>query len=493
MSEYKHGAYGELGESILREPSECAIVPVYVGTAPAHRTGGPVNEPVLVKTMAQARTVLGYDEDWASYTLCEAMHAHFAGDDPVGPIVLINVFNPEEFKAASDTTKAAVPGTIAGFVLADMGKAILSTIKVGAEAASLKYTARYDEATKKVRLVPKAGTVVPATSAISYRELGTVTLTEAKVIGAASDKGESTGVYAVDKVYQATGRVPFTLLAPGFSQIKAVREALVSASQRVNGHWYAHVRCDLPLNSAGTAVTVDTAAAIKASLGYTSEGECAHWPMGRRTKTERGAQVARVYHLSTLAAAAQMRLDRQNGDVPYESVDNKPLDIDGIVLDGGKSGLFGPETLNKYLTQHGIDSALYWGGIWRSWGSHTAAVLDGEAEDPRALYAANIRMLYYLINWFQARFGDEIGKPYTKNRGQSIRAETQAYLDALRGQGALVKGECALAMGDNPLTDVLAGAIHFDIATTNTPPLRSLGATLRFDETGLELIWPKEE
>lgn len=490
--EYRHGAYGQLGESLLRTPAEGAIVPVYIGTAPVHRTGGAINEPVLLKTFGQAKAALGYDEDWGSYTLCEAMHAHFAGSAPVGPIVMINVFDPEAFKEEEDTTKTDVAGTIAGFVLADMEKAILSTLMVGAEAADVKYTVRYDGDTKKVRLEPKAGVTMPVKATIKYRELDTVTLTEASVIGVPSDKGESTGIYAVDKVYQATERVPYTLAAPGWSQIKGVREALVTASRKINGHWYAHVRCDLPITSAGVEVAIDEVKATKGTLGYTSGGECLHWPKAKQTRMERGQKVERVYHLSTLAIAQQMRLDMANGNVPFESLDNKPLDMDGIVLHGAKSGLYGPETLNHYLTQHGIDSALYWGGTWRSWGSHTAAVTDGETDDPAELYAANVRMLYYLVNWFQARFGDEIGKPYTKNRGQSIRAEVQAYLDALRGQGALVKGGCELDMGDDPMSDVMAGRIRFNIAVTNTPPLRSLEATMRFDETGLELIWAEE-
>ena len=64
-----------------------------------------MNKPILVTDIAQARKALGYSEDWGKYTLCEAMHAHFELGG-VGPLVLINVLDPERHKAAQGGTRS---------------------------------------------------------------------------------------------------------------------------------------------------------------------------------------------------------------------------------------------------------------------------------------------------------------------------------------------------------------------------------------------------
>lgn len=492
MADYKHGAYGGLGASILRQPNVCTITPVYVGTAPAHQAQGGsarVNMPIKVATMEEATRLLGYSDDWASYTLCEAMYAHFANGEPVGPIVLINVFDPGAFKAATATTIAGVTFTRAGAVLTDMGAAILDTLEIPGKILGVDFAVQYDAAKETARITALPGKALPATATVSYFQMENVAVAASAVVGARSEVGDSTGVYAVEKAYQATGMIPYVLCAPGWSQNPAVHDAMIDAAQQISGHWYVQCMTDLPLSEdrAGTetGLTIEEVRGWKEANGYSSEFEATHWPMARRN--------GRVFHLSTLGAVAQMRLDYSNGDVPYESVDNKPLDADAAVLFGGKTAVFGPEVLNNHLTQYGIASLVYWGGTWRYWGAHTAAVAEAVAEDPRALYVANVRMLLYMTNWFQDHFKEEIGRPYTRNRAQSIQAECQAYLDALVGAGALVKGECRLDQGDDPMADVLAGALRFNLLVTNTPPLRSLEAILRYDQTGLELIFPDED
>ena len=67
-----------------------------MGTAPVHNIEGGaknVNRPILVNNMAEAKKYFGYSDDWASFTLCEAMSVHLDYKG-VGPLVLINVFDP---------------------------------------------------------------------------------------------------------------------------------------------------------------------------------------------------------------------------------------------------------------------------------------------------------------------------------------------------------------------------------------------------------------
>ena len=99
MSDYLHGAYGEWFANGNIPTAVGEGVVVAVGTAPVQNLSLKegedynVNKPVLVRNIAEAKRLFGYSDDWAKYTLCEAMH-HFFENKRVGPLVLINVLDP---------------------------------------------------------------------------------------------------------------------------------------------------------------------------------------------------------------------------------------------------------------------------------------------------------------------------------------------------------------------------------------------------------------
>ena len=100
MSDYLHGAYGQIQAVGTRAADTSRGAIVYIGTAPVNQVEGGaanVNKPIVVNNMAQARKLLGYSDDWASYTLCEAMKVHLE-QKGVGPIVCINVLDPTKHK-----------------------------------------------------------------------------------------------------------------------------------------------------------------------------------------------------------------------------------------------------------------------------------------------------------------------------------------------------------------------------------------------------------
>lgn len=79
---YKHGTYGEYADSIGAAPARSDTVAVYVGTAPVnlvpgYAEKGLVNKPIRISTYEGALGSLGYSSDWETFTLCEAIKAHF--------------------------------------------------------------------------------------------------------------------------------------------------------------------------------------------------------------------------------------------------------------------------------------------------------------------------------------------------------------------------------------------------------------------------------
>ncbi|RCX20881.1 phage tail sheath protein FI [Anaerobacterium chartisolvens] len=113
---YLHGVYGEqIPTQDSLPPSGVATLPVYVGTAPGAGVSGitVINKPVLVNSFDDAKGIVGYSDDWETYTLCEAVYAHFRNKlGPIGPIILINVLDPDIHTEENPATETDIVGGI---------------------------------------------------------------------------------------------------------------------------------------------------------------------------------------------------------------------------------------------------------------------------------------------------------------------------------------------------------------------------------------------
>ena len=111
MAEYLHGVYGRVQTEAVAGAEAAQNAFVYVGTAPVHMVSGGgenVNKPIVCRNFAQARAKLGYSDDWAHYTLCEAMQVHFLRKG-VGPVIFINVMDPGKHVKKDKQTKSLAP------------------------------------------------------------------------------------------------------------------------------------------------------------------------------------------------------------------------------------------------------------------------------------------------------------------------------------------------------------------------------------------------
>lgn len=125
MAEYLYGPYGEFADSIILSGEVAETVAVYIGTAPVNLVRGYadkelVDTPIQINNLTEAKNKIGYCGDTESFTLCEAVAAHFDSDsDSVGPIYVINALDPAKHKSEMSTSgqisfvrnKAEIPGT----------------------------------------------------------------------------------------------------------------------------------------------------------------------------------------------------------------------------------------------------------------------------------------------------------------------------------------------------------------------------------------------
>lgn len=483
MSDYLHGAYGQITESGSRVSDKSKSAFVYVGTAPVHNVVGGsayVNTPVLVNSIAEATRLLGYSDEWDKYTLCEAMHVHLE-EYGVGPLVLINVLDPAVHKKSEGGTKSLTPekGRV---VIADAQDIIIDTLAVEGKTAGTDYTISYDRRKKTITLTEMSTGALGANAlSISYSILDAAAVDADDVIGQTDGMGMNTGLYAIKNVYQMTGYIPSYLLAPGFSSNKTVNEAMCEVARKVNGHWNAWVLADLPLvNAESQGITIDGAYAFKKGNGFDKENEKVYFPLGEGVD-------GRKYHLSVLAAGSLNKLLLANDGVPYMTDSNTecPL-ICNIYLGASAAGrVYDDELINEKLNKNGIASAAYVGGRFVLWGAHCA---DYDQENAGEVNVAdtNRMMMYYLTNDFQHRRARDVDKPLTANDLRAMAAEEQARLDALVKVGALVTGEAFVSAERMARSDVFSGDYVMTFEISTTPLAKSLTADVVWTSKGYE-------
>lgn len=484
---YKYGVYGEIGADIINGVSRASTVAVYFGTAPVNLLqdySGKVNEPIRISNMNEARQLLGgqfsSSDKWTKYTLCEAIEAHFNNRiGNVGPIYVINVLDPATHQGEEETVQLTFANKKATVTADDI---IISTFAIEGKVLGTDYTLSYDTG-KGVLTVTDIGTTPMTSIQASYTPVDFDSIDADVVIGGKDTSGATTGIAALGKVYRKYNALPTYLAAPGWTETPAVYNALVSASQLINDHWYAFVFADIPV----TADTIDEAIEWKATNDYTSGASKVFWPKAEDNGT--------VYHLSTLALVEKMRVDISHNNVPFETCANKSIPASGLYISAGSAvvGFDRPDA--NLLAAAGITTGIFWEGDWRIWGDHTAAFVDGGSYQAREIFDTNMLMLYYIVNSFQRDWGSTIDQPMTVALRDTILNREQAKLDALVAVGALI-GSPTVEVVDGSTsaegTDRLLAGFEWQIATTVTPPLKSATMTVSYTDAGYAVLYGEE-
>lgn len=486
MAEYIHGAYGQVKAVGVKAAAKGPAF-VYFGTAPINTVEGGaknVNIPIVIRDFSDMKNKLGYSDDWAKYTLCEAAKVHLS-QKGVGPLIFINVLDTVKHKAsaAGSISMAPVNGiiTVAGAEDIILDSVVIKT-KDEEPVTKVKgrdYVISYSPDTKAItirEIVP--GGMGTAELAITYNSVDPTLVTNADVIGFTDGIGMNTGIYAVKNVYQLTGYIPSYMAAPGFSADKAVHDVLIENSMKINKHWDAIVFADIPIVSNGTPVTLDTAYTWKQTNNYNHENEKVYFPLIKGTDGV-------IYHLSVLAAANRQELLIEQDGIPYKTESNTACPIiENLYMGEAYTGrIFDDSIINDKLNQNGITSACYVGGRWAIWGP-SAADYDQNTADSVNVFDTARGMLYYISNDFQARRSIDVDKPMTANALKQIVSEEQARLDALVGIGALTYGEVVLNVSLDAQSDMINGDFVFLFNVTTTPLAKSLTAKVTWTADG---------
>ena len=477
--QYLHGSYGFLGDSRADVASKVSTLPVYFGTAPVHLLpdySGTINEPLLIHNRTEAVRKVGYSSDWSSFSLCEVIEAHFSNSiEPIGPVCFVNVFDPDTMRGTTEQTVSVT--LIGGRGTIPNDKIIFSSVTIDGKTLDTDYLLDYDTGTDAL-IVQSIGTGLTSPVDVKFYEADPSQVAAADVIGGQSVMGKYTGVSAVNLVYQRHNMVPTLLAAPGWDHIQAVAEEIAARSQKINGHWYAFGMTSLTGDK--DDATLQTIDAWKTANGYNEESAKCMWPFATKN--------GKIYHLSTIAVVRTMQTDAQNRGIPFETPSNKPIDIESLCHTDGTLIEFDKSQANE-LNAKGITTGIFWGGGWVLWGGHTQKYSYNSTNDVRCIFDPYMRMLYYVVNTFQLRYGDDVDKPMDRRLKDRILSDVQEWLDGLETVGALLYGKIRFEEEDNVTSDLIQGDFLFDIEVTATPPAKSITARVSYTDSGLSIYF----
>ena len=486
-NEYLHGVYGEQVPYSNDAIPAIGTVPGYIGTAPIQRlnTEGVagfdytpyINQPILIRRYRDVESRMGYSDDWAAFTLGEAVSAHFlAGDDPIGPIVCINMADPTKLEEEDTTTTVTLSGTAGNKtgLLADPLAAIENIAISGTSGALTKdtdYTMTYVDGGIQIHVTKEAFS--EATVTATYKQIDVTKETLSSTVFAAS-------LTALDVAEVKTGELVNVIAAPGWSHLPEYHQELIAkATDRLAKKWRTIAVSDIPSDS-----TVNTPAAArewKEENSYNSDLDKVLWPM---TKHD-----GQIYHLSTLAAVAMQTTDTDAEGVPYISASNKAINADATVLEDGTE-IFISEVTGNALNEVGITTTNVIRGEIRLWGPHMANYNFDNQEDilPEKLQDASIRMGMYLLNYLQYNYIDYVDGPMPRRNIDSILVSVQQWLNALVKDGKLLYAIVAFEDDENSTEDMASGDFVFDVKQTFTPNAKSLRFKSQYTTKGLSSL-----
>jgi phage tail sheath protein FI len=476
---YQHGVSAiQSPTTDTLSPSGVATLPVYFGTAPVQQLANPdaaTNVPILVNSFEEAKAKLGYSADWVRFTLCEVMYAHFKNRiQPIGPIILVNVMDPDVHSSAAAGSVAIVNGV--GYL---EQPAVLSTIVIANKVQGTDYTVEYtSDGRVKFTVLPTKVLVNP--SDVTFNKMDVAEVLSADIIGG-NAAGVRTGISVVEMVYVTHKLIPTILAAPGWSQVKLIKDALVAASQNINGHWDALVAADL--SSGATSDTIEEAIAWKSTNGYTDVALKVGWP---KTKNANG-----IFWASTLMVVRMMQTDFANDKVPYVSPSNKQVDITTPVLESGADFYF-DETQANTLNAKGITTFNYRSGIWVLWGPHCANYEYGVSIDAKDVFDAGIRMMMYLTNSFQDRFMSDVDGPLNRSVKDTILNDAGTWLNSLVADGKLLYAVIEFIETSNPTSSIVEGNFVFNVQSTTTPVAKGIKFVVQYTTAGISTLFGGE-
>lgn len=475
---YEHGVkISEVSTSIVPPRRISAAFPVVFGTAPVHMVTqgetGPVNVPTLCYTYQEAVAAFGYSDDWGNYTLCDFFKTFF-GLYNVGPIVVVNVFDPATHKATA-TDEAQTLDADDELTLDHPGLVVDPVVKDVTDTTTYVKDTDYtiDWITGVITRIDTGGINALDTLHITYDYGDPTAVVATDIIGGIDAQLVKTGLELVDSVFPMFRLVPGLIVAPGWSHETSVAAVMVSKAGNINTLFKAMAVIDVP-----ESVTKYTdVPGYKNDNSLTDELAIVCWP-----KVSLGGE---EYWLSSHIAGLIAQTDAANDGIPNKSPSNKNLQIDSAV-NGGSEVWLEPGQ-GAYLNGQGIVTALNFVGGWKCWGNRTGCYPG--VTDPKDAFIPVRRM----FNWQEATiiltYWQKLDDPMTRRLIETIVDSVNIWLNGLAAREYILGGRLEFQEDENPVTDTMDGIIKFHLYNTPPVPAKEIDFIVEFDPSYLGTLF----
>jgi len=484
---YLHGIYVKENPTSVLSPvnTDSAIIFV-VGTAPINLTANPssaVNKPILISNFAEAQEKLGYSDNFKDYTICQLVDAAFRVYN-VGPIVAVNVLDPEEHKIVSTPQLKDVTN---GQVFLQEEGILLDTIVVKNSTGETTYEKGKDYTSEFDKdgfvIIKRVATgSIPANAtqlSIGYNKLDPSSVTENDIIGGYSG-GKYTGLENITQVYPQLGIVPGIIVIPGWSHKPTVGIAMTAKTENINGAFKCVAIKDVDCSPSGAELYTEVAN-WKNSNSYTDKHDIVVWP-----KVQIGDK---KYYFSAVLAALIAYTDAQNDNVPFVSPSNKSLRISGTILEDGTEVYLDQIQANT-LNAQGIITAINLSG-WKVWGNNTGAYPS--TTDVKDRFISVRRMFDWWGNSFIQTYFQQVDNPMNTRLIEALVDSENIRANGYKAKQQIADARIEFNLDENPQTDLLNGVIRFKQYLTPYPPAEAIVNVLEFDPNALTASLPGGE
>jgi phage tail sheath protein FI len=477
---YKHGVFvSEVPTSIVPPRRVSAALPVVVGSAPVNQSDAPpVNKPVLAYTYQEAVQLLGWSDDWDSFTLCEFMDAYF-GKFAMAPVVFINVLDPTTHTASitdESQTFADDEITLTNEGVLNDTVVVKSSDGMTTHTLDTDYTVAFDsDGYTVVTRVESGGIAEGAEVTVDYDHLDPSALDADDIVGGVdAGTGEKTGLELINEVFPKFRIVPGQIVCPNWSQDTTVAATMTAKAGNINSHFKAMALVDLD----DTAVTkYSDAPGAKNTNNLTDELQAVCWPrvkLGDKT-----------YWMSSQLAGLIAQTDGGHEDIPYASPSNHNFQMDSAVANGSEVWL-GPGE-GQYLNGNGIITALNFIGGWKCWGNRTGTY--PAVTDPKDAFLPIRRMFNWIGNTLTLTFWQKVDYPVNRRLIETIVDSVNIWLNGLAARGFILGGRVEFLESENAVTDLMDGIIKFHVYVTPPSPAREIDFIMEYDPAYMSTLF----
>jgi len=422
-----------------------------VGTAPmldvatADRT---LNTPRLVLNDRDAAKYFGSDRP--GFTIPAALNAIFTQGN--GPIcVVVNVLNPgTHVTAVTDEAR-----TVGSDDLVTLTHPQVSSVVVKHTSGTPTYVAgtdyTVDAGSGTIRRLTTGGIAAGQSLKISYSWLDPSKALAADIIGTTDAGGNRSGLKALLDCYALFGFFPKILIAPGVSSAASVFAEMDAIAGKVRAISIADV-------AGGTTVQAAiTGRGAGGTYNSSSKRTVFCYPYVKRYNSATDTEETVPY--SQYLAGALAAKDAANGywwspsNTEIKGITGVERQLTAMVND--------PTSEVNLLNEVGLVTVFNsFGTGYRTWGNRSAAFPSSTEPTNFICVQRTADVIHESVEYAMLQFLDY---PINDALIDAIAESVNSFIRTLIGRGALIDGRCFYDPAKNPVTEIAAGHLTFDL------------------------------